>query len=119
MPHLPRQMIRIAALASVALAFAVRAAPVPARTFTTWDKSPGAPPPVTPELLEVGGRVFRGACLGCHGEKGNGEGREGKLLSIPPRDFTQGAFISRSTPSGSLPHSNAARRCAWGRRSIG
>ncbi|TMB26857.1 MAG: c-type cytochrome [Deltaproteobacteria bacterium] len=108
MPHLPRQVTRATALAFAALAvpafaFAAQAAPAPARSFTPWDKAPGMPPPVTPELLEIGGRVFRGACLGCHGEKGNGEGREGKLLQIPPRDFTQGAFISRSTPSGSLP----------------
>jgi mono/diheme cytochrome c family protein len=103
MPHVPRQMRRAALFALCLPAVAFAASPIPARTFTPWDKSPGAPPPVTPELLEVGGRVFRGACLGCHGEKGNGEGREGKLLQLPPRDFTQGAFISRSTPSGSLP----------------
>jgi len=103
MPHVPRQMRRAALFALALPAIAFAATPIPARTFTPWDKSPGAPPQVTPELLEVGGRVFRGACLGCHGEKGNGEGREGKLLQLPPRDFTQGAFISRSTPSGSLP----------------
>jgi mono/diheme cytochrome c family protein len=103
MPYLPRQVIRTASLAIAALAFAAQGAPIPARTFTPWDQKPAPAPATTPELLEVGGRVFRGACLGCHGEKGNGEGREGKLLEIPPRDFTAGAFISRSTPSGSLP----------------
>jgi mono/diheme cytochrome c family protein len=47
--------------------------------------------------------VYRGACIGCHGEKGDGQGREGKFLGIPPRDFTTGQFIIRSGPLGTLP----------------
>ena len=100
MPHLPRQMI---ALAALFVAAGTAAAPVPKRTFTTWDQPPPASPPVTPELIENGERIFKGACLGCHGENADGQGREGKLLQIPPRNFTLGAFMCRSTPSGSLP----------------
>ncbi len=74
-----------------------------ARTFTPWDKAPPPRPPTDGELLALGERVFRGACLGCHGEKGDGEGREGKFLPIPPRDFVTAQFICRHTPSGSLP----------------
>lgn len=109
MPDLPRQVAHSVVFLAGALSIAAAASapsaaiPAPKRTFTTWEQKPPPPPPTTPELLAQGARVFRGACLGCHGEKGDGEGREGKLLQIPPRDFTAGAFISRSTPSGSLP----------------
>lgn len=74
-----------------------------ARTFTPWDKPPPPPPPAGKELTALGERVFRGACVGCHGEKGDGEGREGKFLPIPPRDFVTAQFLCRHTPSGSLP----------------
>jgi cytochrome c oxidase cbb3-type subunit 2 len=73
------------------------------RVVTLWPQTPGLPPPVTADLLELGGRVYRGACQGCHGEKGDGIGREGKYLQIPPRDFTTGQYIIRSTPLGTLP----------------
>jgi mono/diheme cytochrome c family protein len=74
-----------------------------ARTFTPWDRPPPPAPPQTPELLALGERVFRGACVGCHGEKGDGTGREGKFLPIPPRDFVTAQFLCRHTASGSLP----------------
>lgn len=98
MPHLPPQ---IAALI-LALAAGLAAA-APTRTFTLWPDRPGPPPPTTPELLALGGRVFRGACVQCHGEKGDGQGKEAKNLGVPPRDFTTGTFLIRSTPLGSLP----------------
>lgn len=100
MPHLPPEMRRALALLLVATA---ASAAEPARVYTLWPSPPPAAPATTPELLEVGGRVYRGACQGCHGEKGDGLGREGKFLEIPPRDFTVGQFIVRSTPLGSLP----------------
>lgn len=100
MPNVPSQVILACALLT---ATASAAAPAPARTFTAWDQPAPPQPKTTPELLEQGGRVFRGACLGCHGEKADGQGREGKLLAIPPRDFTSAAFLCRSTSSGSLP----------------
>ena len=73
------------------------------RTFTPWDQPPPPKPPVDAALLATGERVFRGACVGCHGEKGEGDGREGKLIPIPPRDFVTAQFLCRHTPSGSLP----------------
>ncbi len=104
---MPSQVTVLAALlcAIGAAAAPARAAPASpqARTFTPWDKPPPPPPPATPELLALGERVFRGACVGCHGEKGDGQGREGKYLPIPPRDFVTAQFLCRHTPSGSLP----------------
>jgi mono/diheme cytochrome c family protein len=75
----------------------------PPRTFTLWPQPAPAQPATTPELLELGAKVYRGACIQCHGEKGNGQGKEAKNLAIPPRDFTTGTFLIRSTPLGSLP----------------
>ena len=131
MPHLPRQMIspegpvrlersrgsaragapstslgvsglRICALVILA-GLPAFAGPAPKRAFTQWPDDPGPAPATTPDLLALGGRIYRGACVGCHGEKGDGDGREGQFLPIPPRDFTTGLFITRSTPLGSLP----------------
>jgi mono/diheme cytochrome c family protein len=100
MPHLSSEVTRafVGVLLLAGLAHAE-----PKRTFTQWPKPPPPSPAVTPELLELGARVYRGACVGCHGEKGDGQGREGKFIGIPPRDFTTGQFIVRSTPIGSLP----------------
>jgi len=93
-----------ALLAAAGPARADLAAPAPsARTFTMWDQAPPPAPPPGPELLALGERVFRGACVGCHGEKGEGNGREGRYLPIPPRDFVAAQFLCRHTPSGSLP----------------
>jgi mono/diheme cytochrome c family protein len=94
------------ALALLAAAPAApRAAPLSpaARVFTPWDQPAPPAPPADAELAALGQRVFRGACLGCHGEKGEGDGREGKLLPVPPRDFVAAQFLCRHTPSGSLP----------------
>jgi len=74
-----------------------------ARTFTSWDQPPPPKPEQGPELLALGERVFRGACVGCHGKGGEGDGREGELIPIPPRDFVVAQFLCRHTPSGSLP----------------
>jgi len=104
MPNVPSQVIlALLFAAGASAAGSAAAAPSPARTFTSWDQPPPPQPKTTPELLEQGARVFRGACLGCHGEKADGQGREGKLLAIPPRDFTAAAFLCRTTSSGSLP----------------
>lgn len=100
MPHLSSE-VRRALLAVLLLATSTGAEP--RRNYTLWPSAPGASPAPTPELLELGGRVYRGACQGCHGEKGDGLGREGKFLGIPPRDFTTGNFLIRSTPVGTLP----------------
>lgn len=100
MPHLSPEMS--GALLAALLATSAAAAE-PSRVYTPWPQPAPAQPPTTPELVDLGGRVYRGACQGCHGEKGDGLGREGKFLAIPPRDFTTAQFIIRSTPLGSLP----------------
>jgi mono/diheme cytochrome c family protein len=47
--------------------------------------------------------VFERYCLSCHGELGNGAGEYAEFITPKPRDFRQGTFKWRSTPSGSLP----------------
>lgn len=103
MPNLSPKVTRPALIALVVALSSASMAAAPKRVMTLWPSPPPAAPPVTPDLLELGGKVYRGACQGCHGEKGNGQGREGALLGIPPRDFTTGQYIIRSTPLGSLP----------------
>src|ERR1700734_4327310 len=42
-------------------------------------------------------------CLLCHGEQGDGKGHFSEATTPVPRDFRQGTFKWRTTPSGSLP----------------
>jgi cytochrome c len=52
---------------------------------------------------ESGKQVYLKYCSQCHGEKGDGEGYATPHLYPRPRDFTQGKFKVRSTPTGALP----------------
>ncbi|MGE5177211.1 MAG: cytochrome c [Hyphomicrobiales bacterium] len=58
---------------------------------------------------EVPGSAARGKvlyeryCNSCHGPRGDGRGESAEWLAVKPRDFRQGVFKWRSTPSGSLP----------------
>lgn len=47
--------------------------------------------------------VYERYCLSCHGVDGDGQGEFAEWISPKPRDFRQGTFKWRSTPSGSLP----------------
>lgn len=47
--------------------------------------------------------VYDRYCVSCHGEFGDGQGETAQWISPKPRDFRQGTFKWRSTPSGSLP----------------
>src|SRR2546430_1374147 len=47
--------------------------------------------------------LYRRYCVGCHGERGDGNGENAPYLDPKPRDFTQATFKCRSTASGSLP----------------
>ena len=47
--------------------------------------------------------VYERYCVLCHGEKGDGKGHYSEDTTPVPRDFRQGTFKWRSTPSGSLP----------------
>jgi cytochrome c oxidase cbb3-type subunit 2 len=53
--------------------------------------------------VHQGKLVYEQYCALCHGEKGDGNGPYGKDTTPIPRDFRQGTFKWRSTPSGSLP----------------
>ncbi|MBF0318813.1 MAG: c-type cytochrome [Nitrospirae bacterium] len=60
---------------------------------------------------DVGKKVFERRCAFCHGLNGDGNGSaefvskkdKGKIWKLYPRDFTQGVYRFRSTPTGSLP----------------
>ncbi len=54
-------------------------------------------------LEAEGRRVYRKACLGCHGERGDGNGPGARMLDPGPRNFVAGVYKFRSTSSGSLP----------------
>src|SRR6202167_2171211 len=47
--------------------------------------------------------VYEKYCVPCHGEKGDGKGHFSQDTTPVPRDFRQGTFKWRTTPSGSLP----------------
>jgi mono/diheme cytochrome c family protein len=55
------------------------------------------------ELAETGRQVYQRYCIGCHGEKGDGNGPGAALLVVKPRDFSAGIFEFKSTPMGTLP----------------
>jgi len=46
---------------------------------------------------------YRRYCVGCHGEKGDGNGENAPWIDPKPRDFTLATFKCRSTPTGTLP----------------
>jgi mono/diheme cytochrome c family protein len=47
--------------------------------------------------------VYQRYCISCHGDLGNGAGEVAEWITPKPRDFRQGTFKWRSTPSGALP----------------
>lgn len=47
--------------------------------------------------------VYEQNCSACHGPQGDGHGEAAQYMSTKPRDYRQGTFKWRSTPSGSLP----------------
>jgi mono/diheme cytochrome c family protein len=47
--------------------------------------------------------VYEKYCVLCHGAQGDGKGHFSEATTPVPRDFRQGTFKWRSTPSGSLP----------------
>ncbi len=53
--------------------------------------------------VHQGKLVYEQYCALCHGEQGDGNGPYSKDTTPMPRDFRQGTFKWRSTPSGSLP----------------
>jgi cytochrome c oxidase cbb3-type subunit I/II len=47
--------------------------------------------------------IYERWCIGCHGAEGNGQGESAQYMATKPRNYTQGTFKWRTTPSGSLP----------------
>jgi high-affinity iron transporter len=45
------------------------------------------PPQKSPELLNLGKKLYDQYCATCHGPKGDGKGPVGAALKPPPRDF--------------------------------
>lgn len=54
-------------------------------------------------LLARGRNIFMHMCVFCHGKDGNGGGKAVSYLYPWPRDFREGIFKFRSTPTGTLP----------------
>ena len=63
----------------------------------------GAASGAEPGDLKSGKLVYQRYCTSCHGDQGNGQGEAAEYMSIKPRDYRQGTYKWRSTPSGSLP----------------
>ncbi len=55
------------------------------------------------QILETGKRVYEENCGVCHGLSGDGQGMAAHMFQTPPRDFREGKYKFRSTPTGSLP----------------
>jgi mono/diheme cytochrome c family protein len=54
-------------------------------------------------LLERGRALYLKRCAECHGASGAGDGPKARTTPLLPRDFRQGIFKLRSTPSGTMP----------------
>ena len=65
-----------------------------------WTAAAATPPAGDPARGQV---VYERYCISCHGTNGDGRGEAGDWVFPRPRDFRQGTFKWRSTPSGSLP----------------
>ncbi len=53
--------------------------------------------------VKAGEEIFKRECLVCHGEKGLADGPATPLLDPRARNFDQGLFKIRTTPTGELP----------------
>ena len=54
--------------------------------------------------------MYRELCILCHGISGNGLGATSRLLNPYPRDFRQGKFKFKSTPTGTRPTRDDLRK---------
>jgi len=59
-----------------------------------------AQPPVSPDLLSQGKKIYRQQCAACHGVDGRGEGEAAYLLYPKPRDFVKARYRLVSTWEG-------------------
>jgi cytochrome c oxidase cbb3-type subunit 2 len=51
----------------------------------------------------AGSQLYYRYCWGCHGARGDGNGENAPYVTPLPRNFVQGTFKCRSTPTGTLP----------------
>jgi mono/diheme cytochrome c family protein len=65
----------------------------------------GAASPAAGTLEDRGARIYARACVGCHGEEGDGRGSAAAALRQKPRSFVADDF--RSAPKGAVPTDNA------------
>jgi mono/diheme cytochrome c family protein len=63
-----------------------------------------------PGAEDLGWTTYQRFCVGCHGEKGDGNGPAADFLVPRPRDFSRAVFKFGSTPAGSLPLDEDLRR---------
>jgi len=66
----------------------------------TPEPVPSSEIPATPRNFasyQAGQALYGTYCAGCHGLSGNGGGTVGQLLAPEPRDFTDGAWMSKQT----------------------
>ena len=66
-------------------------------------RTPVGSAPVVSAPAIRGKVVYERFCLSCHGDLGNGAGEFADHIAVKPRDYRQGTFKWRSTPSGALP----------------
>ncbi len=52
---------------------------------------------------DQGRQLYYRYCWGCHGARGDGNGENAPYVTPLPRNFVQGTFKCRSTPTGTLP----------------
>jgi mono/diheme cytochrome c family protein len=52
---------------------------------------------VTPAVIEKGKNIYKANCAACHGETGKGDGPASGVMKPPPRDHTDGAYMSTLT----------------------
>ncbi len=72
--------------------------PPPTRSASASD-----PTSESAAILSRGRQLYMANCASCHGVNGEGNGMTAHMFRVRPRDFRQGVFKFRSTPSGLLP----------------
>ncbi|MEW6777219.1 MAG: c-type cytochrome, partial [Bdellovibrionota bacterium] len=65
--------------------------------------TPGGKRPFSEGDVKAGKAVFLRECAACHGDRGDGEGTAAAFIDPQPRDFLQGKFRFRTTPTGTPP----------------
>jgi mono/diheme cytochrome c family protein len=108
--HLPRmKRPRRGSLAAVAAAGSAALLWLSLREAPAQQLLEAAPPGLVPAdwplspSEERGRMVYEKLCLGCHGDRGRGDGPAARFLDPLPRDFQSGKFKFRSTAFGELP----------------